>query len=547
MPDPRFGLMGMTPGPESAFGQIGNQYNASTLDQGGQEANAAIAQIQQLGNFGPAGMPPQQGPIENLRGFGANLFAQLTASNPAPKIDWSVKHGPDGEPRLSASNLTPDQVDFFTKAASFYKQALGGYAQEASRLEMQQQQAQGQPWQQLATALSANLAQQKDMPGWVQGLGQTAAELNPTVDQLAARKMAVLGQGAQMAEKGMAMGIAQQKIAGEAADRAQATKDREQKNVSDLENKLEDNYRAVQASIEAEVRANKRITPEQELALKTIGKQTYRTQERIEADLGRLRANAVASAEALRSEREFEIKKAEDAAKHAGDRLSQTLNAADRRQAQSQFVTAALPIYTNASFQPKDTELLSGMNKLDQTMTDFLGIHAKAGGPVAGKAARLMAFFGDEDAQKLLRDEAQGLISVLNSSGLSFARTSDKEMQSIYDSIPRATNNPKVALDTALRLQQWSDKVRERLIQERYAGNYERVAPYLPQQPLLDGTKRTDWRRLSDENRKKVAVPGSLEEKIVNLPKTISELGEQVKTEQKPTTGVKRLSWKDYQ
>jgi hypothetical protein len=57
------------------------------------------------------------------------------------------------------------------------------------------------------------------MPGWVQGLGQTAAQLNPTVDQLAARKLAVMGQGAQIAERGMAMGIAQQKIAGEEADR----------------------------------------------------------------------------------------------------------------------------------------------------------------------------------------------------------------------------------------------------------------------------------------------------------------------------------------
>jgi hypothetical protein len=35
--------------------------------------------------------------------------------------------------------------------------------------------------------------------------------MNPTVDQLAARKMAVMGQGAQIAEKGMAMGIARER------------------------------------------------------------------------------------------------------------------------------------------------------------------------------------------------------------------------------------------------------------------------------------------------------------------------------------------------
>ena len=98
-----------------------------------------------------------------------------------------------------------------TQASQFYQQALGGYAQEAQRLQMQEQQASQQPWVQLATALSANLAQAKDMPGWVQGLGRTAAQLNPTVDELRARKLAVLGKGAEMGEKGMALDIAQQR------------------------------------------------------------------------------------------------------------------------------------------------------------------------------------------------------------------------------------------------------------------------------------------------------------------------------------------------
>jgi hypothetical protein len=183
----------------SDFGKLANEWNPATLDQGGQEAVAAAQQIHQQA-------------VKGLADTGARMGARAQAQNAPTGFEKVVtRQTPEG-PVTDAYGITPDQMAFFTKAADFYKQALGGYAQEAQRLEMMQQRAQSQPWQQLATALSANLAQQKDMPGWVQGLGATAAQMNPTVDQLAARKMAVMGQGAGIAEKGMAIGTAQQKL-----------------------------------------------------------------------------------------------------------------------------------------------------------------------------------------------------------------------------------------------------------------------------------------------------------------------------------------------
>jgi len=203
----------------SDFGRLANEWNPATLDQGAAEAAAAAQQISQQA----ASAPPPPNPIQKLGDIGARMAAESKAQeSPAQNLDWAVKHDANGQPQISINNLSPDQLQYFQKAASFYQEALGGYAKEAQRLEMQRQQAESQPWQQLATALSANLAQAKDMPGWVQGLGRTAAQLNPTVDELRARQMAVLGKGAEMAEKGMAMGIAQERTIEDRAARKEA-------------------------------------------------------------------------------------------------------------------------------------------------------------------------------------------------------------------------------------------------------------------------------------------------------------------------------------
>ena len=84
--------------------------------------------------------------------------------------------------------------------------------QELQRMQAQEQAARNQPpWVQLATALSANLAQAPNMPGWVQGLGRTAAQLNPQPDQIRAQRLALMEKGAGIAEKGLAFQMANQR------------------------------------------------------------------------------------------------------------------------------------------------------------------------------------------------------------------------------------------------------------------------------------------------------------------------------------------------
>ena len=193
------------PGSASDFSMLANQFNPATQDQGSMEADVAIQQIQKLADTG------------------ARMTAQSKANEiPAPLQNYQVKTKPDGSTEMSISGLTPDQLAYFQKASQFYQEALGGYAQEAQRLEAQRQQVESQPWMQLATALSANLAAAPGMPGWVQGLGRTAAQLNPTADELRARQLAVLGKGAEMSEKGMALGIAQERTIEDRKQREQA-------------------------------------------------------------------------------------------------------------------------------------------------------------------------------------------------------------------------------------------------------------------------------------------------------------------------------------
>jgi hypothetical protein len=89
----------------------------------------------------------------------------------------------------------------------------GAFHQQAEQLQKQEQQARSQPaWVQLATALSANLASQKDMPGWVRGLGQTAAQMNPRPEQIQAQRMGVLGEEAQLTEKALGSDVTAMKM-----------------------------------------------------------------------------------------------------------------------------------------------------------------------------------------------------------------------------------------------------------------------------------------------------------------------------------------------
>jgi hypothetical protein len=284
----------------SDFGKLANEWNPATLDQGGQEAVAAAQQIHQQA-------------VKGLADTGARMGARAQAQNAPTGFEKVVtRQTPEG-PVTDAYGITPDQMAFFTKAADFYKQALGGYAQEAQRLEMMQQRAQSQPWQQLATALSANLAQQKDMPGWVQGLGATAAQMNPTVDQLAARKMAVMGQGAGIAERGMSIREVQRRTDLE----AQALAERNAGQQRTLENQREDDF-GKYLKEEANRAATLRTFDETSInRIVALAKQFGRTDERVATAVDSVRAAAEGGVQAYNDKQaEFDRQKKAESAQH---------------------------------------------------------------------------------------------------------------------------------------------------------------------------------------------------------------------------------------
>ena len=195
--------------PDGLFGLSTNPANFGIdqpPDQGSQEAQRASLDIQQQ-----LGVGFQQN-MERMAEIAARSKAQQIANyDPGTPSKMSVVTDPKTGQKKINVDLTEDQMRFFTQAANFQKEALGGFAQQAAQLEQQLQRAQSQPWQQLATALAANMANQPNMPGWVRGMGQTAAQLNPTVDQLRARYLATMGQGADIARGVRAEDIAEKR------------------------------------------------------------------------------------------------------------------------------------------------------------------------------------------------------------------------------------------------------------------------------------------------------------------------------------------------
>lgn len=174
---------------------------------------------------------PQQGPsperlpgqeelqtaLANMRDFQSRLVVQ-NQQNEQIKPPATIKvNTSDGT--LDLGKVPIETYQAFMRDRQQLDEIRGAFHQEATRLQNQENQVRQQPWAQLATALSANLANQPDMPGWVRGLGQTAAQLNPTADQLAARKLGVLGEEARITERMGGLDIA-------AATREQALQDR---------------------------------------------------------------------------------------------------------------------------------------------------------------------------------------------------------------------------------------------------------------------------------------------------------------------------------
>lgn len=204
-----------------AFSQIAKMGNAeSGYGQQLQQAMApGFAPMQGPDNPRLPGEEELQNALAGIRDFQARLsMANEASSVPSPPQEMTIKTNPKTGQQDVTVKTTKENFENTTRSAMKWHEALGGMQQELSRMDQElaakEQAIRNQPpWVQLATALSANLAQAKDMPGWVQGLGRTAAQLNPQAEEVRAQRMQIMGQQAQLAEKAAALEVGQQREA----------------------------------------------------------------------------------------------------------------------------------------------------------------------------------------------------------------------------------------------------------------------------------------------------------------------------------------------
>ena len=112
--------------------------------------------------------------------------------------------GPRG---VTLHDVNPQILEGYTRSKAQLDEIMGSFHQEAQRLQQQEARLSTPAGAigQAVSALAGNLASQKDMPGWVRGLGQTAQQLNPSIQQVRGQRLGLLKEEAQLTEKSMAL------------------------------------------------------------------------------------------------------------------------------------------------------------------------------------------------------------------------------------------------------------------------------------------------------------------------------------------------------
>ena len=122
----------------------------------------------------------------------ANEFQQNMVQNQQPPVEQpTVKHRPDGKTDfLGVDNGLWQTLIQNSKELQGIKQS---FMAEATQLKQREQSLRDRPLMNVLTNLAGNMAQQKDMPGWVQAAGRTNLALNPTPDALRMQRAGVEG------------------------------------------------------------------------------------------------------------------------------------------------------------------------------------------------------------------------------------------------------------------------------------------------------------------------------------------------------------------
>jgi hypothetical protein len=147
----------------------------------------------------PAGAPD---PMQHLAEFGAGLAAEDKQRQPAFQLPQGVGQIKITKSGMSFTDVDPRVFEGLMDSQKKLGEIMGSFHQTAEQLKGKEQNLQT-PTGVITNAVSrlaGNLASQNDMPGWVKGLGQTARELNPTLEEVRGQRMGVEGQEALLAE-----------------------------------------------------------------------------------------------------------------------------------------------------------------------------------------------------------------------------------------------------------------------------------------------------------------------------------------------------------
>lgn len=162
-----------------------------------------LGDAQSAPNIESGDIPPElKKALDGMRDFQSRaMVANKAAENPIAGVSEMKINNQTGE---MSAKFHKDTFEALMRDHQELNQIRGSFHQEAERLKAQEARVRNQsPWITLATTLSANMAQQKNMPGWVQATGRTAAQLNPSADEIRNQRLGVMGEEAKLAERDM--------------------------------------------------------------------------------------------------------------------------------------------------------------------------------------------------------------------------------------------------------------------------------------------------------------------------------------------------------
>lgn len=178
-----------------------------------------------------SGQPQQPQRSPQLMAF--DDFQKLTQMPDLSTLKVKTETGPEGTKTTvdDEHGVLEHAVQLYQQQAKTLKDVLAGFqstlGQEQQRLQRREQMAEQNPLVNVLGTVASSMAQAKNMPGWVQGLGHAAQRLNPTVDEIRAKQMAVGERQADLAMKQLSeadrIELAKQRAVVTAEQRAQTT------------------------------------------------------------------------------------------------------------------------------------------------------------------------------------------------------------------------------------------------------------------------------------------------------------------------------------